>query len=200
MPNSSSGHCQTVSEKTKFLEISLEEWLTMADDWFAKSGKYGKSDEMGKYCAYNPHNLMTTLLSGYEPEDTSRERLTVAKHEVTEAGFVGLIEHYALSLCLLSNVLDGVTLEECRCANAGRDSEPQVNTTDNNHGSHSDTVEVSDRARALIERLTREDAQLYEVARARFERDVQKAGLDCWLENEEQLRSELGVRLSEEDI
>ena len=76
----------------------------------------------------------------------------------------------------------------------------QVNTTDNNHGSHSDTVDVSDRARALIERLTREDAQLYEVARARFERDVQKAGLDCWLENEEQLRSELGVRLSEEDI
>ena len=98
MPNSSSGHCQTVSEKTKFLEISLEEWLTMADDWFAKSGKYGKSDEMGKYCAYNPHNLMTTLLSGYEPEDTSRERLTVAKHEVTEAGFVGLIEHCALHI------------------------------------------------------------------------------------------------------
>ena len=125
--------------------------------------------------------------------------------------------------------MDGVTLDECRCANAGRDPEPQVragsdsepsrwltilgirrercpsrpsqvNTTSNDHGSHPDTVEVSDRARALIERLTREDAQLYEVARARFERDVQKAGLDCWLENEEQLRSELGVRLSEEDI
>lgn len=64
----------------------------------AKTGKRGKSDEMGKYCAYNPHNLMTTLLSGFEPRADHDGYLTVAKHEVTEAGFVGLLEHCALHI------------------------------------------------------------------------------------------------------
>lgn len=113
------GHCQTRTSThapVSYVSVSFHQWLGRATK-FAKTGSRKDGDAMGKHCSYNPANFMTRKLGA---------DLQAAKREVREAAYVGLLEHYELSLCLLGTVVDGAAPPECGCAAAASNDVPPV--------------------------------------------------------------------------
>ena len=210
------GHCQTRTDSpsaSMYEPIGFEEWLALAAE---QTNCPPPCKALRKYCAYNPHNFQTRRL-GSSSENWLAD-LQAAKREVSEAGYIGLLEHYALSLCVLAKAVDGVAPDKCRCAaTAWSDVPPvsaeahrisplpavkhvltpwQVGANDINHNSHPETVAVSKNATHLINtRLAVADIQLYAFALARFEHDAAAAGMGCWLKDEAGLRRALKIKL-----
>ena len=112
------GHCQTRRAKARneYVPVSFHRWLALAAK-FAETGRREDGEAMEKHCSYNPSNFQTRKLGA---------DLQAAKREVQDAAFVGLLEHYALSLCLLAAVVDGEAPPECGCAAASSNDAPPV--------------------------------------------------------------------------
>lgn len=112
------GHCQTrtAGVLAAYVPVSFHRWLGLAAK-FAQTGSRKDGDAMGKHCSYNPANFQTRKLGA---------DLQAAEREVREAAYVGLLEHYQLSLCLLATVVDGAAPPECGCVAAASNEVPLV--------------------------------------------------------------------------
>ena len=74
---------------------------------------------MGKYCSYNPKDPATSRLGG--------GNLSAALEEVHHAGFVGVLEHYALSLCLFRVTVGAGPLPPACACDDGHSAGADVN-------------------------------------------------------------------------
>jgi len=161
---------------------TIEEWLDAYES--------GDRQTAGRLCYYQPDNLQTSSLVKVEENATDSDVVEASVTFVNkEAFFVGLVERYSLSICLFGSMVHGLGALPlgCTCtkaeqlAAAGKTVEPVVrDETEETHGTV--PVEPSDQARASIKRLTSLDAELYQAAVSRFERDVRASGLGCWLD------------------
>jgi len=143
-------------------------------------------------CYYSPGNLQTTALVAAEGVTASARELAAAETLVSsDAYFVGLVESYSLSLCLLGAMVHGASSlpTGCTCDAAekqvelGHTVEPNVrDESSDDHGTASVNVELTENALASIHRLTSLDRALYQVALSRFEADVRRSGLGCWID------------------
>ena len=164
---------------------TLERWLTAVETYDTATAY--------QLCYYRPNNLETTSLVAADVNNmVGPNDLEAAVNLVREqAYFVGIVENYSLSICLLGAMVHGLDAvpEGCTCeaaekqAELGGKVEPNVRDEANDdHGTSSNKVTPSDAALASINRLTALDSALYREAVSRFEGDVRRSGLGCWLD------------------
>lgn len=171
-------HCQQPGAEGQLLHgfpnITLGGWLSLAET---------RNESSFTYCGYDPLNLQASSMSN--KERGSAGVLEQARAFVDSAHFVGLLESYELSLCLLSHSLNATLPAACDCALApAGGGTPALASTDDTHGTHTAEIELSDSELSAIDRLTVQDAELHEYARTRFFKAVQDASLDCWLSSD----------------
>jgi len=115
---------------------------------------------------YNPVNLQSRRLS-------CSEGFEAAQRHVHQAFFVGLVENYHVSLCLLSAKVNGTLPPGCSCADQGDEDTPRQSHF--THGVHLHSPEHLPSSQLdMIDELTREDSWIYEMARKRFWVEVQR--------------------------
>ena len=169
-------------------------------DWLA-TAEAGNLTELAQYCGYYPSNMQSRVLGlpagapladGLVSADTVSTSmvksdtidvalngaLEVALAAVEDAYFVGTLEQYAASLCLLNHRANGEH-PSCRCV-AAEAAPPKVNHE--TKGTHTEKIRLTDSERLAIERLTTFDAKLYAAAAARLERELRAAHLECLLD------------------
>ena len=137
-------------------------------------------DTRADFRCYNPNNMQTRALAcpvgaWLAPHWCFQSRqcadwrspppLSVALRSLEQARFVGLVEHYAASLCLLHHRVVGG--ERFRAERVRRAVTNQSRIT-HGVGVPHDAVALDHATLALIDRLTGTDRQLYVAAKSRF--------------------------------
>ena len=171
-------HCQQPGAEGQLLHrfpnITLGGWLNLAES---------RNGSSFTYCGYDPLSLQTSSMSN---EDAGTDAaLAQARDFVDSAHFVGLLESYELSLCLLTHALNATLPAVCDCALApAGGGTPALTSTDDTHGTHTADIDPSESELSAIDRLTVQDAELHEYAKIRFAKAVRDASLDCWLSSD----------------
>ena len=173
-------HCQmgTGMKRHKYERTNISQWLS----------EYAKGNaQVGlQACAYDPRDHQVCALGEGEavhPQIT--QTMERARAVVRDAFFVGILEHYGLSLCLLGVKLHGLHSAPvgCQCSNAlvGPELTQETHTT---HGTQPEKLILTGADLGAIGSLTTHDRVLYSDGLLRFLEDVKDAGLGCWLEME----------------
>ena len=117
-------HCVARRRWHHYEPIGFEDWVRLAvasPSYEVQSGRetLDRKDAMGKYCSYNPKDPATSRLGG--------GNLSAALEEVHHAGFVGVLEHYALSLCLFRVTVGAGPLPPACACDDGHSAGADVN-------------------------------------------------------------------------
>jgi len=155
---------------TAIMEEWLRAWVAMVDAGTA-NGYLPQSgvQPQGTYpSCYAPLNVQTQRFTcedrDVHPEQVSSE-LAIANMQ--SMWFLGLVEEYDTSVCLLHARARGEMPPGCSC-----DSRDLLQVTGSNSNDHTARPVITDDIRELLERLTSHDQLLYEAAVARFHEDV----------------------------
>lgn len=131
-------------------------------DWDCYNPRNMQTRQLSAACTINPHHIYT---ANFELLQTA-EALDSASAELGRMGFVGIMELYPLSLCLILHALGAPELPPfCH------DAEALAGTllTHEVHGVPRYSLgEVSPATLALVDALTAQDAQLYAQGRRRL--------------------------------
>lgn len=145
------------------------------------------------FSCYNPVDLQVQRMSCEKPFSyPDHADVDLAVRNMKSAKFVGLVEAYHESLCLLSAKVDGKLSAGCNCEN-----EDEWKTFSTTHATHytvaaNDTVkrkmtDFPEEVSNAIKDFTRGDLKLYEAAVARFVQDIdeveKKHGVKVLCEN-----------------
>lgn len=166
-------HCRT-SEAHKlgnnFVPATFPEWIDFWSDHLTEMEQF----EQMPFCCYNPSNMMAARFScGGDISKKQAEfhpaSMQVLKERIANMSFVGIVEAYQESLCLLRIQETGTFPEECECAT-------KQDETNANHGVKPHMV--SDYSKDVVEKvdkLTAIDRELYEFGKKRFFDEIQAA-------------------------
>lgn len=152
------------------LEEWLRAWVDMVDAGTANGylPQSGVRPEGTFPNCYAPLNVQTQRLT-CEDRDVHPEEVNtqLAIENLNSLWFIGIVEEYETSVCLLHARARGELPLGCAC-----DSRDLLQTTGSNSNDHTARPVISDEAQALLDRLTTQDQVLYEAAVARFHEDV----------------------------
>jgi len=164
-------HCTEAKEhlnRAHFMPETLDAWV---EAWVKKiqSPDYKRPTDVqpgrslaNEYRCYNPHDLQSRYM-GF----TNSTELT-HMYEV-----VGLTEEMTRTSCLISIAIHEKVPKKCNCTGVDKEVEV-IEEARSDHGvkHHGDTVELSERALAAIDTLTRNDAILFQAAQRLFREKI----------------------------
>jgi len=165
-------HCQMGKGMRRhgYVPISFEDWLR-ADDETAKHS-----------CAYEREDFQVRMLGGSLQETTpTGATLQRAREIVKNAQFVGVLEHYGLSLCLLHVKLLELPVA-CECSEVSGNWSTPSNSSRTQHQTENEALQLTGGDLNTIRSLTARDQVLYSEGVLRFHAEVHSHGLDCWLD------------------
>lgn len=154
-----------------------EDVLPRYDDWiklwlpYREGNKALPKGTVLKRSCYDPRNLQTSRFTCYPKFRSKSPDLREAIDNVNSAAFVGLVEAYEESLCVVFARVRGSLPEWCRCGTV--DSKQNVTFHKNDHGVKPHSVtDYNQTVQGWVDELTRLDCALYKAARERFLRDI----------------------------
>jgi hypothetical protein len=166
-------HCRTSGAHAyghDFIHESFPEWIEAWSDNLEKLEQI----KTAPFCCYHPVNMMaahfscgnaTTGIAAHFHPDSSQ----ILKRKVEQLAFVGLVEAYPESLCLLRIRETGQFPEECACGAEG----DAATVSHNTHGSQKHNIsDYSESVWEKVDKLTSLDQELYDIAKARFLSDI----------------------------
>lgn len=176
-------HCQmgTGLERHNYTRINISQWLSAYDE--------GSVANAWDVCGYRPRDKQVCVLGdctiGEEHvKPQMAEALGRARAVVRNAYFVGILEYYGLSLCVLNVKLHGLSKAPTGCQCKEARAEPKLKETHRTHGTQPEYLTLTGADIGAIGRLTANDRILYSEGLLRFLTEVEEAGLSCWLEAE----------------
>ena len=157
-------------------------------------------------CGHNPYNHQTKMLAKLQEKrrsgtvageadrnESSTERwesstdgldlaLRAAIAAIDEAFYVGSIDHYAASMCLLQHKVGKPLSSWCGC-DAGSQSDQRLKWQPHHttHRTQTDTLQLTGNDLDTISRITRADAVVYAHGVERLRSDLADARLSCML-------------------
>ena len=176
-------HCQigTGMKRHGYVPIGFAEWLRADPQQALRS------------CAYERQDYQTRMLGGssdnQEDGAPTVAALGRARETVNTARFVGILEHYGLSLCVLSAKFGPLPVA-CNCSGWDGNSTiddslgaSSVKTHWVRHSTQPEELHLTGADLGVIRDLTARDQVLYSQGVLRFQNEVNALNLGCWLDS-----------------
>jgi len=178
------------SHMHELMPDSFDDWIGNWSLLKEQSKEYGEFT-VGPKTAYNDPWCFSTLpYACYSPIDLQTQRLTCeagkaydypeeqdlsrAVSNMASTFFVGIVEAYQESICLLHAKLNDKLPKWCDCENEKEWNKAPVHQDD--HGaSHDATDDVSDEVLSMVDSMTENDRSLYNQALDRFMMEIDAA-------------------------
>lgn len=164
-------HCRTSRDHAYghgFVHATFPEWIDSWSDHLTEMEQFKSK----AFCCYYPNNLMAarfTCGSGISERAAHFHPapMQVLKEKIGNLSFVGLVEAYPESLCLLRIRETGKFPEDCEC---GADSSGvSQRVSHDTHGTHVHSIsDYSEHVIKKVDKLTAIDRELYEFGKKRF--------------------------------
>jgi len=175
-------HCRTSkyhSYGQKLIHASFPEWIESWYDHLTEMDRFKHQP----FCCYRPNNLMTARFScgnGISEKDAHFHPapIPLLKEKIANLTFVGLLEAYSESLCLLRIRETGQFPDECDCETerVGHTVDKPIEVKHITNGVQKHNIsDYSEDVLKKVDKLTSLDKVLYELGKARFLADVQEA-------------------------
>ena len=179
-------HCQQVGANGarlhRYSPISFKDWVMNFSAFGSKDAAETSFFKPRKYCDFDPRNPQARAL-GDDAEDAMRH--------VEQAVWVGVIEEFTASLCVLRAVLaarpelaEGTNTSwpepfACSCEATSPSGGSTAHAT---HGTHPENTQMSGKVLAAVGSMTRLDQLVHATAMARLGRELQALNLTCLLQ------------------
>jgi len=170
-------HCRTSPDHKfghDFMPVTFPDWI---DSWSTHLDEFEHFSSQ-PFCCYTPYNLMSARFTcgrGISEEaahfhPASKQKLA---DKIANLTFVGLVEAYAESLCLLRIQETEEFPEECSCSDHVSSGTSQTHKT---HGSKRHSIgDYGEDVLKKVDKLTALDREIYELGKTRFFNDIRAA-------------------------